>query len=155
MSLCHWFFVVTHSEQVISMTHSQTELQFRDPKCAYCSIVEGNWSLTQTHKDVRKTCKLLQTYKHILYLTDDHSSNWSHRALTMFALWGPFFVPQARNMNIRLTGPVNKLFPLCSTSLWCPLMFYFWFVFPFFFFFLSIFWLKKFSKSAATELKPP
>lgn len=71
-------------------------------------------------------------------LTDDHSSNWSHRALTMFALWGPFFVPQARNMNIRLTGPVNKLFPLCSTSLWCPLMFYFWFVFPFFFFFFHI-----------------
>lgn len=65
MSLCHWFFVVTHSEQVISMTHSQTEVQFRDPKCAYCSTVGGNWSLTQTHKDVRKTCKLLQTYKHM------------------------------------------------------------------------------------------
>lgn len=85
----------------------------------------------EPHTDVRRTYKLLQTYKHVSLMSTartGHTKPWQglHCGVLFFSHM------QARNMNIRLTGPVNKLFPLCSISSWCPLIFYFWLVFTYF-----------------------
>lgn len=137
MSLCHWFFIVTRWNRLLERHTVAPRVSSETPSVHIVLQWEETGASHRCEENLQ-TPTNLQTHVSLMSTAwTGHTRSWQ-----CWYCGVPFFLTQSRNMNIKLTGPVNKLFRFCPTSSWCPSMFFFWFVslfLFFFFFFLAYF----------------